>query len=96
MTEWVSKQTQFIGVYECKISILSLAKLLEHAVSTDDKRFQNIFVRGDRIINPVEGIRTRSKVKNGAATFIYLFSFYFFIFFFTKRTRIVHSSAFVS
>jgi hypothetical protein len=72
MTEWVSKQTQFIGVYECKISILSLAKLLEHAVSTDDKRFQNIFVRGDRIINPVEGIRTRSKVKNGLAKSLFV------------------------
>lgn len=42
-----------------------MAKILEHAISTDDQRFQNIFVKGDRIINPVEGIRTRSKVKNG-------------------------------
>ena len=65
MTEWVALQTNFVGAYECKISILSLAKLLEHAISNDDKRFQNIFVKGDRIINPVEGIRTRSKVKNG-------------------------------
>lgn len=64
MTEWVSKQTLFSGAYDCKISILSLAKILEHAISTDDQRFQNIFVKGDRIINPVEGIRTRSKVKN--------------------------------
>ena len=44
--------------------MLALAKVLEHAISTEDKRFQNIFVRGDRIINPIEGIRTRSKVKN--------------------------------
>lgn len=44
--------------------MLALAKVLEHAISTEDNRFQNIFVRGDRIINPVEGIRTRSKVKN--------------------------------
>lgn len=41
-----------------------MAKVLEHAISTEDQRFHNIFVRGDRIINPVEGIRTRSKVKN--------------------------------
>jgi hypothetical protein len=42
-----------------------LAKLLEHAISTEDKRFQNIFVKGDRIINPIEGIKTRSKSKDG-------------------------------
>jgi importin-9 len=52
-----------VGPYECKISILALAKLLEHAIATEDKRFQNIFVRGDRIINPIEGIKTRSKSK---------------------------------
>lgn len=45
-------------------SLLALAKILEHAISTSDQRFQDINVRGDRIINPVEGIRTRSKVKN--------------------------------
>ncbi len=44
--------------------MLALAKILEHAVSTEDERFQGLVVRGDRIINPVEGIRTRSKVKN--------------------------------
>lgn len=65
MTEWVSKQNSFSGTYETKVSILALAKLLEHAISTDDRRFQNIFVRGDRIINPIEGVKTRSKVKNG-------------------------------
>lgn len=64
MTEWVSKSTMFSGQYDCKVSMLALAKILEHAISTSDQRFQNIFVRGDRIINPVEGIRTRSKVKN--------------------------------
>ena len=63
MTEWVYKQNSFVGTYESKISILALAKLLEHAISTEDKRFQNIFVRGDRIINPIEGIKTRSKSK---------------------------------
>jgi importin-9 len=46
------------------ISILALAKILEHAISKDDKRFQNIFVKGDRIINPIEGIKTRSKSKS--------------------------------
>jgi hypothetical protein len=43
---------------------LALAKLLEHAVSTGDQRFQNIFVKGDRVINPIKGIKTRSKSKN--------------------------------
>jgi hypothetical protein len=65
MTEWVMKQNSFVGPYDCKISILALAKLLEHAISTEDKRFQSIFVRGDRIINPIEGIKTRSKAKDG-------------------------------
>ncbi len=64
MTEWVSKSTMFAGMYECKVSLLALAKILEHAISTEDQRFQGVVVRGDRIINPVEGIRTRSKVKN--------------------------------
>ena len=64
MTEWVAKQNSFVGPYECKISILALAKLLEHSIATDDLRFQNIFVKGDRIINPIEGIKTRSKAKD--------------------------------
>lgn len=46
-------------------SILALAKILEHAIATEDTRFQSIFVKGDRIINPVEGIKTRSKSKTG-------------------------------
>ena len=69
MTEWVAKQNSFVGTYESKISILALAKLLEHAIGTEDQRFQNIFVKGDRIINPVEGIKTRSKSKDGIHVF---------------------------
>lgn len=65
LTEWVSKQNIFVGTYDSKISILALAKLLEHAITTDDNRFHNIYVRGDRIINLVEGIKTRSKSKIG-------------------------------
>jgi len=63
MSEWVSKQNSFVGAYECKIGILALAKLLEHAISKEDVRFQSIMVKGDRVINPMEGIRTRSKSK---------------------------------
>ncbi len=37
---------------------------MEHAVSTGDRRFQDVFVKGDRIINPTKGIKTRSKSKN--------------------------------
>lgn len=73
MTEWVAKQNSFVGPYDCKISILALAKILEHAVSTDDNRFQSIFVKGDRIINPIEGIKTRSKSKNGKISYFSLF-----------------------
>lgn len=52
-------------LYSLLSSILALAKILEHAISTEDTRFQSVYVRGDRIINPVEGIKTRSKSKSG-------------------------------
>jgi hypothetical protein len=77
MTEWVAKQNNFVGSYEVKVSILALAKILEHVISTEDARFKDIFVKGDRIINPVEGIKTRSKTKNGTTLFrLFLKSFF--------------------
>ncbi|XP_006822545.1 importin-9 [Saccoglossus kowalevskii] len=61
MTEWVARQHLFYGAYDSKVSTTALAKLLEHIIAVDDKRFVDITVKGDQIFNLNEGIRTRSK-----------------------------------
>uniref|UniRef100_A0A8C5AEK9 Importin 9 n=1 Tax=Gadus morhua TaxID=8049 RepID=A0A8C5AEK9_GADMO len=61
MTEWMSRQHLFYGQYEGKVSTVALCKLLQHGLNTNDKRLQDIVVKGEEIINLEEGIRTRSK-----------------------------------
>lgn len=61
MTEWMSRQHLFYGQYEGKVSTVALCKLLQHGLNTDDKRLQDIVVKGEEIYAPDEGIRTRSK-----------------------------------
>ncbi|KAF6722489.1 Importin-9 [Oryzias melastigma] len=61
MTEWMSRQHLFYGQYESKVSCVALCKLLQHGLNTDDKRLQDIMVKGEEIFNPDDGIRTRSK-----------------------------------
>lgn len=61
MTEWMSRQHLFYGQYEGKVSTVALCKLLQHSLNTDDKRLQDIVVKGEEIYTPEEGIRTRSK-----------------------------------
>ncbi|KAK8783595.1 hypothetical protein V5799_010042 [Amblyomma americanum] len=61
LTEWCSRQALFFGAYENKVSILALCKLLEHGIQTNDSRLVDISVKGDRVFNMNEGIRTRSK-----------------------------------
>ncbi|XP_006628350.1 importin-9 [Lepisosteus oculatus] len=61
MSEWMSRQHLFYGQYEGKVSTVALCKLLQHGVNTNDKRLQDIMVKGEEIFNPDEGIRTRSK-----------------------------------
>uniref|UniRef100_A0A4W3IWE3 Importin 9 n=1 Tax=Callorhinchus milii TaxID=7868 RepID=A0A4W3IWE3_CALMI len=61
MTEWTSRQHLFYGQYEGKVSIIAMCKLLQHGINTDDKRLQDILVKGEEVFNPDEGIRTRSK-----------------------------------
>ena len=39
----------FYGAHENKVSIMALAKLLEHGVNTNDTRLQNITVQGDMV-----------------------------------------------
>ncbi|XP_072237900.1 importin-9 isoform X1 [Leuresthes tenuis] len=61
MTEWMSRQHLFYGQYEGKVSTVALCKLLQHGLNTDDKRLQDIMVKGEELYNPDDGIRTRSK-----------------------------------
>ncbi|TMS19847.1 Importin-9 [Larimichthys crocea] len=61
MTEWMSRQHLFYGQYEGKVSTVALCKLLQHGLNTDDKRLQDIVVKGEEIYSPDDGIRTRSK-----------------------------------
>ncbi|TRY59713.1 hypothetical protein DNTS_002507 [Danionella cerebrum] len=61
MAEWMSRQHLFYGQYEGKVSAVALCKLLQHGLNTDDKRLQDIVVKGDEIFSPDEGICTRSK-----------------------------------
>ncbi|XP_064607438.1 importin-9-like [Liolophura sinensis] len=60
LTEWCSRQHIFYGAYEGKVSAVALTKLLQHAISKNDMRLQNITVQGDQV-NQSNGIRTRSK-----------------------------------
>ncbi|KAI5093529.1 importin-9, partial [Silurus meridionalis] len=61
MMEWMSRQHLFYGQYEGKVSAIALCKLLQHGINSNDKRLQDIIVKGEEIFNPDEGIRTRSK-----------------------------------
>lgn len=61
LVEWCQCHTFFVGAYENKVSTLALCKLLEHGIKTNDQRLQEIHVKGEQIINPAEGIKTRSK-----------------------------------
>ncbi|KAG9352855.1 hypothetical protein JZ751_017431 [Albula glossodonta] len=61
MTEWMSRQHLFYGQYEGKVSTVALCKLLQHGLNTNDKRLQDVVVKGEEIFSPEEGIRTRSK-----------------------------------
>lgn len=40
---------------------MALCKLLQHGLNADDKRLQDIVVKGEEIYSPDDGIRTRSK-----------------------------------
>ncbi|XP_053312848.1 importin-9 [Spea bombifrons] len=61
MSEWMGRQHLFYGQYEGKVSSVALCKILQYGITMDDKRLQDIKVKGDEIFNMEEGIRTRSK-----------------------------------
>ena len=49
LTEWVSRQNLFFGGYDRKVSIVALSKILEHGVTNDDSRLNEILVKGEEI-----------------------------------------------
>lgn len=51
-------------------SSVALCKLLQYGINTDDKRLQDIRVKGEEIFNMEEGIRTRSKAAK--SEYLYL------------------------
>ncbi|XP_076037579.1 importin 9 isoform X2 [Oratosquilla oratoria] len=61
LTEWCAKQHLFFGAYEGKVSAVALSKLLEHGVTANDARLQDIIVQGDQVFSPEERVRTRSQ-----------------------------------
>uniref|UniRef100_A0A8C2SDS3 Importin-7/11-like TPR repeats domain-containing protein n=1 Tax=Capra hircus TaxID=9925 RepID=A0A8C2SDS3_CAPHI len=61
MAEWTSRQHLFYGQYEGKVSSVALCKLLQHGITADDRRLQDIRVKGEELHSPDEGVRTRSK-----------------------------------
>lgn len=44
-----------------RCSMVALCKLLQHSLNADDKRLQDIMVKGEEIYGSEDGIRTRSK-----------------------------------
>jgi len=71
LNEWCSKQDSFFGNYETKASYDALCKLLLHAVSTGDVRFEEIMV-ADQHLDDVQGIVTRSKAKSAKSQTTYI------------------------
>ncbi|XP_043281951.1 importin-9 isoform X2 [Venturia canescens] len=56
LTEWVSRQHLFFGGYDRKVTTVALSKVLEHGVTNDDTRLNEITVKDNE-----GGVRTRSK-----------------------------------
>ncbi|XP_018412390.1 PREDICTED: importin-9 [Nanorana parkeri] len=69
MAEWMSRQHLFYGQYEGKVSSVALCKILQYGITMDDKRLQDIKVKGDEIFDMEEGIRTRSKTSRNPQRF---------------------------
>lgn len=63
MSEWVARQASFYGSYESKVSIIALAKLLQHGVNSNDSRLTEIMVKGDQVHSTATGRTTRSKAQ---------------------------------
>ena len=44
---------------------MSLCKLLQHAIESNDSRLQDFEVKGDQVQSESSGVRTRSKTSKG-------------------------------
>ncbi|XP_044006990.1 importin-9 [Aphidius gifuensis] len=64
LVEWVTRQHLFFGSYDRKVTTVALAKILEHGVTNDDSRLNEITVNGDQIFPNNSGIHTRSKTQS--------------------------------
>lgn len=64
MTEWVSRQQCFFGMFDRKVSAIALSKLLQHGVTKNDPRLTQITVKGDPIVDTNSGRVTRSKAAS--------------------------------
>ena len=58
-----SASRQMMRIDSLSSSSLALAKLLRHAIMTNDPRLHNIVVLGEPMESSSPGIRTRSKAK---------------------------------
>lgn len=58
---WCARQPEFFGVYDSKVSTMALCNVLQFFVNTGDKRLSSVIVKGERIFQQDEGIRTRSR-----------------------------------
>ncbi|XP_021944013.1 importin-9 [Folsomia candida] len=61
MTEWVSRQHMFYGMFDRKVSSIALANLLLHGLNTKDPRVTQIQVKGELV--DTKQMITRSKKK---------------------------------
>lgn len=49
LAEWVGRQHLFFGGYDRKVTTVALSKILEHGVTNDDSRLNEITVEGEEI-----------------------------------------------
>jgi hypothetical protein len=67
LNHWLNKQNFFYGVYDNKVSMLALCKLLEHSIvssGTDSQNLNKIMVLGDQVISNETGVKTRSRTAS--------------------------------
>ncbi|KAL4226818.1 Importin 9 [Mactra antiquata] len=64
LKEWCCRQHLFYGAYERKVMIVALSKLLQHTITNNDSRLNDIVVDGDEVVtSSSNGPRTRSKAQ---------------------------------
>lgn len=64
MTEWVSRQHLFYGMFDRKVSSIALANLLLHGLNTKDQRLTQIEVKGELVETKQMITRSKNKAEN--------------------------------